>query len=97
MQSFEEFFKHPGWGEICRQIKFEISQAQRPASEIILDDVELCEKLKISKRTSADMRDKKEIKFSKPRGKVLYILSDVLEYVNSHKAETNEPLKSRFK
>jgi hypothetical protein len=42
MNSYEEFFKLPGWEEIIRQIRFEISQAQRPAEEIILDDIELC-------------------------------------------------------
>ena len=100
MNSYEEFFKLPGWEEIIRQIRFEISQAQRPAEEIILDDIELCNQLKISKRKSASMRDEREITYHQKtkHGKVYYKLSDVLEYINRFRIEANSnQFKSRIK
>jgi hypothetical protein len=97
MLSHEEFFRHPGWGEITRQIKFEIAQAQRPANEIILDDVDLCAILKVSKRTTATLRATKQISYS-DCGKIKYLLSDVLDYINRNRIEADfDVIKSRFK
>ncbi|CAN5455620.1 hypothetical protein BH11BAC3_BH11BAC3_07390 [soil metagenome] len=87
MISHEEFFKLPGWEEIIGEIKYSISQAQRPASEIILDDVDLCKTLKIGKRTSATIRANRDITYHKCGGKILYKLSDVLDYINRNKVE----------
>lgn len=93
-----DFFRHPGWEEITRQIRYEITQAKRPANEIILDDPDVCQMLKVSKRTTATLRADKDITFHKCGGKILYKLSDVLEYVERNRVEA-APLKSksRFK
>ncbi len=97
MLSTEEFFKHPGWEEITRQIKYQISEAQRPADEIILDDVDLCRMLKVSKRTTATLRSELQITFYKCGGKILYKLSDILDYINLNKVSAASNLKSRIK
>lgn len=97
MISTEDFFRHPGWEEITRQIKYEISQAQRPPEEIILDDVDLCKMLKVSKRTTAMLRSTQQIAFHKC-GKILYKLSDVLDYIDRNRVEPDIPqVKSRIK
>jgi len=94
----EEFFKHPGWEELIRQIKYQIEQAQRPADQIILDDVDLCKMLKVSKRTTATLRANGQITFYKCGGKIIYKLSDVLAYIDRNKG--GDPIsnsKSRIK
>lgn len=93
----EDFFRHPQWAEICQQIKFEISQAQRPATEIILDELELCKMLSISKRTAATLRAERIITYHKLGGKLYYRLSDVLALLEQNKVEAiNYNLKNRF-
>src|SRR5947207_11122779 len=96
MTSSEEFFRHPGWEEIRKQFKYEVSQAQRPANEIILDDVDLCAILKVSKRTTAKLRATNQIAYSNC-GKIQYLLSDVLEYIKRNRIEADfTKIKSRF-
>jgi len=72
--------------EILAVIRFEINKSLRPANEIILDDVDLRNLLKISERTTASMRAKQMITYSKP-GKVFYLLSDVLKMLNEYKVD----------
>lgn len=98
MNTDKEFFRHPAWEELLRNIKHEISQAQRAPDQIILDDVDLCNLLKLSKRTTATLRANNEITFYKCGGKILYKLSDALAYVERHKigAKSNS-IKSRIK
>jgi hypothetical protein len=73
--------------EIIRLIKNEILKAQRPAEEIILDDLDLQNFLKCSKRKTAELRERRAITYSKPNGKVYYRLSDVLKYLDQHRVE----------
>ena len=94
----EDFFRHPGWDDVMRRFGYVMAEAKRPAEERILDDVDLCELLKVSKRTTASLRAEKLIAFSKCGGKILYKLSDVLEYINRNRVDA-DPInaKSRIK
>lgn len=55
-----------------------IERHARPASEIILDDVDLRNLLKISRRTSLEYRKKGFFKFYRLDGKIFYILEDII-------------------
>jgi len=55
-----------------------IDRHARPASEVILDDVDLRNLLKISRRTSLEYRKKGIYKFYKLDGKIFYILGEVI-------------------
>lgn len=72
--------------EILFVIREEVLKALRPADEVILDDVDLRALLKISERTTAELRGKNLIAYSKP-GKVYYLLSDVLEMMKEFRVE----------
>ena len=80
-----EFFEHPGWIEIQRKIRQEISIVARPPEQVVLDDADFCSMLKISKRTAANLRASGEIPYHMPAGKVLYKLSDVFEMIERHR------------
>ena len=56
----------------------------RDASEVILDDVDFCKYLHISKRKTAELRAQRKIRYSKTGGKIYYFLSDILEYVRKN-------------
>lgn len=72
----------PEVAELFKELKNEIQQAKRPAEEVILDDVDLRNYLKVSQRTTATWRQKKLIKHSWIQGKCYYRLSDVLEAID---------------
>jgi len=61
------------------QIKKLIEKYSRPASEIILDDVDLRELLKISRRTALEYRKNKVFSYYKIENKIFYILSEVID------------------
>ena len=58
-----------------------IERHARPASEVIIDDVDLRNLLKISRRTSLVYRKKGIFKFYKLDGKIYYFLGEVLEAI----------------
>jgi len=89
-----DFFRLPQWQELIRNIKYEISRAQRPPDQVILDDPDLCTMLKVCKRTTATLRAEKEIAFHKCGGKILYKLSDVFEYVDKNRVDA-DPIKAK--
>ena len=66
----------------------------RPPDQIIIDDNDLQQILKVSKRYTANLRENKLIRFSQPvaNGKVFYYLQDVLNFINSG---LQEPIKSK--
>jgi transcriptional accessory protein Tex/SPT6 len=66
------------WDSIKEKILNLIDQHHRPASEVILDDVDLRNLLKISRRTSLEYRKKGVYKFYKLDGKIFYILEEVI-------------------
>ncbi len=83
------FKRHPELQEIMAQIINELQNATRPANEIILDDVTLREKLKVSKRTTATYRQQGLIAYSQyGNGKVFYFLSDVLEFIKKYRVDS---------
>lgn len=57
---------------------------KNPAS-IIMDDVQLREMLKLSKRSTAYLREKGTITYSKIGGKIYYRLSHVLDLIERTK------------
>lgn len=61
-----------------------IERHARPASEVILDDFDLRNLLKISRRTSLTYRQKGIFKFYKLESKIFYILSEVIESIKEH-------------
>ena len=64
-----------------------IDQLARPPEQIILDDVALREMLKISKRTTAYLREKGLITYSKIGSKIYYLLSDVLIFLKQNETK----------
>lgn len=84
-----------------KQVKFEIqdwledvskkiSENQRPANEILLDDKDVMEKLKICKRTLASMRAEGIIPYSKIGRKIIYRWSDILEIVDKYRVPSTK-------
>jgi hypothetical protein len=59
-------------------LKLALANIVRPPEQVILDDVDLRDFLKVSKRTTASWREKGIITFSKLGGKIYYRLSDIL-------------------
>ena len=74
----QHFIGSTEFDELIRTIRYEVQQAQRPPEEVIYDDVDLRNLLKVSKRTTATWREKGIITFSKLGGKIYYRLSDIL-------------------
>lgn len=82
----KEYLKRwPELKEFLVDIDEKISKAIRPAEEVILDEVDLCNFLKISKRLSAKLRSERLITYYKSGGKLYYKLSDIIKYATSHK------------
>jgi hypothetical protein len=71
-------FNHPEFPDLIERVRDEVEKAKRPSEEVIYDDVDLREFLKVSKRTTAYWREKGLITFSKLGGKIYYRLSDIL-------------------
>ena len=62
-----------------------INTSFRPASEVILDDTDLRNFLKISRRTSLEWRNNGKLRFYKMGGgKIYYILAEILEDIKKH-------------
>ncbi len=65
-------------------VKVALEKMGRPANETILDDVDVRDLLKVSKRTLAYWRERGIITFSKLGGKIYYRLSDILILLKQH-------------
>jgi len=65
-----------------------IDQLVRPPDQIILDDVQLREMLKMSKRSTAYLREKGLITYSKIGSKIYYLLSDVLLFLKQNEIQS---------
>jgi hypothetical protein len=76
------------------QLSRKLENAAMPPNQILLDDVELRELLKVSKRTTATWREKKMIIYSQPCGKIFYKLSDVLAFLAKYEVSD---ITSNFK
>lgn len=77
-------FNHPEFANLVDLIKKEVEKATRPPEQIIYDDVDLRNILKVSERTTAYWRSKGKITFSKICGKIYYRLSDILAFLKEH-------------
>ena len=62
-------------------VKKVLENVNKPPDQVILDDVDLCNFLKISKRNSAYWRERGEITYSKLGGKIYYRLADILSLI----------------
>ena len=58
--------------EIKKLVQKMLDKHHRPAEEIILDDVDLRDMLKISRRTALNYRQKLGLKFYKKENKIFY-------------------------
>jgi len=97
LNSNSPLLRNPEVVELVKAFRYEIQQAQRPASEVILDDVDLREQLKVSARTLALWRSTNLIKYSKVNGKIYYKYSDVLELIEKNSIPTSsKPLKIKL-
>lgn len=65
-------------------LKLVLENMSRPANEIIYDDVDVRNMLKVSKRTLAYWRERGMITFSKLGGKIYYRLSDILALIKQN-------------
>lgn len=75
------YLKFPELKQFLNDIEERQMRALRDPQEVILDDVDFCALLKISRRKSAEIRAKREIRYYKSGGKIYYLLSDVLAYI----------------
>jgi hypothetical protein len=95
--SYDILTKHPEFNKLFYLIREEIQKAQRPAEEVIVDDVDLRNMLKVSKRTTATWRECRLIKYSKLGGKIYYRLADVLDLLKRNEiASIESSLKTRL-
>ena len=71
-QSFEE------------RVKAIIEKSNRPAEEVILDDLDIQNLLKVSRRTSLNYRKSGVLPFHQiNKGKIFYILSEVINAIKN--------------
>lgn len=80
--------------EILRE---DISNIKRPPNEVILDEVAFCDLLHISKRHAANLRAKKLITYSKLGGRIYYLLSAVLIFIEKNEIKCIDRNNSIFK
>ena len=73
--------------EFLKEINASILNASKDPAHIILDDVDLRNILKISKRKAAYMRSQGKIAYSKDQGKIFYTMADVLDYLKRNRRE----------
>lgn len=64
-----------------------IGKHHRPANEVIIDDVDLRNLLKISRRTALEYRRKGIIPYYKIENKIFYILSEVISGIKQNGAK----------
>lgn len=86
--SKEHFSRFPSIQEFLVEIRNEFYKSQRPANEVLLDETDLCNYLKISKRHAANLRAKRLITYSKSGGRIYYRLSDILKFIELHEVKS---------
>lgn len=64
-----------------------IEKYSRPATEIILDDVDLRKLLNVSRRTTLNYRASGKLKYFKVEQKTFYFLSDIISFIKSYAEE----------
>jgi hypothetical protein len=97
MKNAEEFFKLPAAEEFFKKLQYELLQIQRPANEVILDEIGFCKHLNISKRHAANLRASRAITYSKSGGKLYYKLSDILAFLDKNEIKSIDRPGNIFK
>jgi hypothetical protein len=93
----EIYRRVPELEHFINQMKHEFSQLHRPPDQVIWDDVDLRDNLKVSQRTTAMWRQENIIPYSKVHGKIYYKLSDVLAFIEKYKIPAiSETLKIKL-
>ncbi|MBL0200326.1 MAG: helix-turn-helix domain-containing protein [Chitinophagaceae bacterium] len=69
------------WDMFKERIIKLIEQQHRPASEVILDDVDIRNLLKISRRTALEYRRSNLLVYHKIENKIYYFLADVINFI----------------
>ena len=85
-QQFQEQFAQ--LFETVNALATKIERGSRPADESILDDVDLCQMLNVSKRTTATWRAERLIQHSLIKGKIYYVYADVLAFIKKYAVPT---------
>ena len=85
--------KHPELKELLYQFRYEVQQAQRPASEVVLDDEDVMNKLKISKRKLQYLISEGIIPYHRLPGspRRYYLLKDILDLLEENRIESIKP------
>lgn len=97
MKSSEKFDRKISNEEFLQILREEILNNRRPPNEVILDEVDFCNFLKISKRHAANLRATRAITYSKSGGKLYYKLSDVLIFIERNQIKCIDRSNSIFK
>jgi hypothetical protein len=71
--------------EIIRRLTLLEANSIRPANEVILDDCDVRELLKFSRRTLLDYRKSGKLLFYKIENKIFYFLSDIFSFIKIHR------------
>lgn len=95
--SRDDFFRSPSAQEFLRELRHEIQRVHRPPEQVVLDETDLCNLLRISKRHAADLRREGKLRFSKDGGKIYYKLSWVLEYIEAYRIDPPTSYLNRLK
>lgn len=66
-----------------KKLLVEVILSQRPANEVIIDDADLQNILKVSKRQTAYLRESGLINYDQPipKGKIYYTLQDAIDFI----------------
>lgn len=83
-----EIFQSFSAQEFIKELRHEILKYQRPPDEVILDEVDFCQFLRISKRQAAYLRSEGQVTYSKIGGKLYYRLSDILSFIERHQIKS---------
>jgi hypothetical protein len=71
--------------EIAKRLTLLEVNSIRPANEVILDDFDVRELLKVSRRTLLDYRKSGKLLFYKIENKIFYFLSDIFSFIKNYR------------
>jgi len=89
-----EYLKRwPELKEFIDDVKEMMSQYQRPAEQVIMDEADAIFYLKVSKRCLSNWREQGVLPFHKLGGKIYYIQSEVLDAIKSGRIKIKNKAK----
>lgn len=71
--------------EVIRRLTSLEANSIRPANEVILDDCDVRDLLKVSRRTLLDYRKSGKLSYYKIENKIFYFLSDIFSFIKNHR------------